>query len=131
MTFLSFFCNKNDKIWTFLCKSLEKHLILLRNVKQCYNFYFLQYTHLITCFRTPTHLYTTKTTFSKVAKCVFFTPYWLHKGCGCWPKGQQVLTKISDLEKHRLSSLWLFLWLPEPIWSLRNHLYTKTSPKNQ
>ena len=38
-------------------------------------------------------------------KSHFLQVMWPKRATGCWPKGQQVLTKISDLEKWCLSSL--------------------------
>jgi hypothetical protein len=39
------------------------------------------------------------------------------------PKGQQKLTKFSDLIEEGLSYLQLFLELPETVWSLQNRSY--------
>ena len=39
--------------------------------------------------------------------------------------------QLLDLVEQVVSYLWLFLWLLETIWSLRNHLYIKKSTKNR
>ena len=45
------------------------------------------------------------------------------------PKGQQKLTKFSDLIEEDLSYLQLFLELPETSWLLQNVLYIYMRPK--
>ena len=54
-----------------------------------------------------------------------FTLYWFLKWHCLLPKGQQKLTRFSDLVEEGLSYLQLFLELPETVWSLQNRLYIK------
>ena len=58
-----------------------------------------------------------------------FTLYWFLKWHCLLPKGQQKLTRFSDLVEEGLSYLQLFLELPETVWSLWNCLYIKKHVK--
>ena len=136
---INIFNTKNDQIWSFfvlkmlIFENFAPNMLTWsqyfrkswNNVRTFISYHITPWYHVYG----STTLYIYENSLLYNWPHTFFTRVRYTRCSKCWPKGQHLLTKISDLVKEVLSSLWLFLWLPETVWSLRNCLYTKKRPK--